>query len=435
MPKEIQMSTLQSNDYKLEWKNLSACNIGTAGTDSARGFPCLILHLSELGRYKDRHVRDIQEGAMQAHASAEKGAMLFAESTSGGEGNFFHDIAKSGYRNSKSSWYTVFIGWQEMPQYRMTPPKGWFPDSEEVRLMAELKCDVEQIYWRHVKLHDELRGSVTAFQREYPATFEEAFSSVDGKLIDPVVMINALNSVTQIDPNQPKILGVDPAGKGDRTALVMRQGFVIPWYEVYNRMDSVTLADIIIKIDQLHNLDHVFIDMGYGHGTYDVLTKERNFHKVSGVYFGGKPDNGRLYMNKRAEMAAHFQDWMGEGPDGMGGTAKIPDVEEFIKDIRMVPDLEFSGEGQKFKLAPKEEIKENLGKSPDIFDAAILTFAHQVRKLITHMMSAASSNPEQGSGLLITNNIFNQYAELTGGGAPPVNPNFPYYSFGTNQIG
>lgn len=431
MPEEIRMSTTQSNDYRLTWKNLSQVNVGTAGTDSARGYPCLFLELSELGRCKDRHVKDIQEGAMNAHAAAEPGNILAADSTSGGEGNYFHEIAKSGWKNSKSSWFTCFFGWHEMPEYRLVPPKGWYPDSEEVKLMKTLNADVQQIYWRHVKLHEKMRSNVTAFQREYPASFEEAFSSAENKLIDSVVMLNALNSMTEVDPTAAKILGVDPAGQGDRTALVLRQGYVITKYWVHNRMDAVTLAGIIQKIDQVENLDHVFIDMGYGHGTYDVLRK-LNFGKVTGVHFGStKVYDPLLYVNMRSEMAAKFQDWMGEGPDGMGGTARIPDTEEFQKDIKMIPDLQYSGEGQKFKLATKEEIKEELGKSPDIFDATILTFAHPVRtKKMLEGLLLSPNQPQQGN-LLVTNNVFQEMERMTGyGDSEAQNPHFNFYSFG-----
>ncbi|MBX9688669.1 MAG: hypothetical protein K2X27_18315, partial [Candidatus Obscuribacterales bacterium] len=341
MPPELRLETTQNNDDKLSWKNDSEIAVGTAGTDSARGFPCLDLHLSELGRCKDRHVKDIQEGAMNAHASAEPGAIMKAESTSGGEGNYFHEIAVSGYKKPDAHWFTAFFGWWEMPEYKMTPPKGWTPDSEEVKVMKAIQAEIdkrggtippislEQMYWRHVKLHDHMRGNVTGFQREYPATFEEAFSSAEGKLIDSVVLTNAIHSQTQIDKSQPLILGVDPAGKGDRTALVYRQGYVMARCEVFNKMDDVRLANIIL--DRFHSLgiDHVFIDMGYGHGTYHIL---RGLGiTITGVHFGSTPNDKRLYFNKRAEMAGLFQDWAEEGPDSVGGTARIVDHPELLR--------------------------------------------------------------------------------------------------------
>lgn len=426
MPPGMGHKATQLNDYKMALANLSEIVTGVAGTDAGRGFPCLILELSELGRYKARHVADIQEGAMQAHAAAERGAMILADSTSGGEGNYFHEIAKSGYRNPRSSWFTAFFGWHEMPDYRLPPPKGWVPDSEEVKVMQALQCDLEQIYWRHVVLHDKLRGNLTAFHREYPATFEEAFESAEGRLIDMVVLLNCLNSLTRPDPSQPLILGVDPAGQGDRTVLVLRQGFYMFDPLIYNKMDDVTLANIIEKVMGEKNVDHCFIDMGYGHGTYNIL-RSRGRRNITGVHFGATNclANKMLYFNKRAEMAGRFQDWCEEGPDGMGGTARLPDNPEFLRDIKMIPDLDYSGDQQKFKLATKEEIKADLGKSPDCFDAAILTFAETVQK--QGGGTSIISVPQQTS-MLETENAFRSLGQE--GGGVIINPNYRYYSFG-----
>lgn len=425
MPPGLKQETTKMNDYKMAWRNLSEIVTGVAGTDAGRGFPCLALELSELGRYKERHVRDIQEGAMQAHASAEPGAILVADSTSGGEGNFFHDIAKAGYKNPKSSWFTAFFGWHEMPEYRMTPPKGWVPDSEEVQLMKTLNASVEQIYWRNFKLHGQFRGDLSAFQREYPATFEEAFASAEGRLIDPVVLLNCINSLTMPDPSHPKILGVDPAGGGDRTVLTVRQGYYMHNPLIFNKMDDHTLTNIIVKIMDEQNIDHVCIDMGYGHGTYHNLRALKRFN-VTGIYFGATQCvvNKQLYSNMRTEMAAKFQDWCEEGPDGMGGTARLPNHDEFLRDIKMIPKLEFSGNAQKFVLATKEEIKAELGKSPDCFDSAILTFGVDVRP--KGINQAIIQTVQQNNSILVSENEFRQYGEP----GLQVNPHFNFYKFG-----
>lgn len=430
MPPELKRETTQNNDYKIVYKHLAELMVGTAGTDSGRGFPCLILQLSELGRYKDRHVRDVQEGAMQAHASSEPGAILAAESTSGGEGNYFHEIAKMGYRNPKAEWFTAFYGWHEMPEYRMKPPKGWAPDSEECRLMKAFGWDLEQTYWRNYKLHMQMRGNLSAFMREYPATFEEAFSSAEGRLIDSVVLINALNSLTVPDFSQPLVLGVDPAGQGDRTVLQLRRGFYMEDPLIFNKMDDYTLTNIILKLVDDRRVDHTFIDMGYGHGTYNNLVVGHSMRNITGVHFGAQPskENRLLYANKRTEMAARFQDWIEEGPDQMGGTARIPDNAEFLRDIRMIPDLEFSGQGQKFTLATKEDIKAELGKSPDCFDAAILTFAETVRP--KEFLNQTIQSAYQGSSLLSVENAFQAFGGAGESNGLIINPHARFYSFG-----
>lgn len=431
MPEEARLGEKKNNERKLELSNLSAITCGVAGTDSARGFPCLILQLTELGRMKDRHVKDIQEGAMNAHADAELGASLLVDSTSGGQGNYFHEVATLGWPYSKqkavSSWFTIFFGWNEMPQYRLPPPKGFAPEAEEEKLMRDYNLDIQQIYWRHYKLHQKMRGDITAFMREYPLTFEEAFSSAEGRLIDAVCLYNALEAQTQPDKSQPLVIGVDPAGDGDRTAIVIRQGYTILKHYVFNRMDAWTLTNICIKMMDQWKADHLFIDMGYGHGTYNNL-KGQGRRNVTGVHFGGSAANKKLYFNKRAEMAADFQDWMEEGPDGTGGLANIPDDKEFIRDINMIPKLAYDSGERVFKLPSKAEIKAELGKSPDIFDATILTFAYPVRtqRMINDTQEAYSQ--AQTSSLLTTQKTFDSLQD--GDGQATMNPNYRYYSFG-----
>lgn len=426
MPQELVVATKQNNDEAIEWNNLSKIGYGVAGEDSARGFPCLILHPSELGRYLDRHIQDFIEGAMNAHAAAEPGNMIFAESTSGGDGNYFADIAKAGWHNPRSSWFTAFFGWSEFPEYQLPVPKGFQPDTESIRLMDSEKLTLEQIYWRCVKLHEKMRGDVSAFQREFPRTFEEAFDSVEGRLIEAAILYNAIDSKTEEDRSAPLILGVDPAGTGDRTTLVFRRGWVIPRYDVHPKMDAATLAEIIKKLIDDGGVDHVFIDMGYGHGTYDILVKDGYGRFVTGVHFGGRARNPKMYFNRRSEMAGDFTDWISEGPDGRGGTARIPNSEEFLRDIRLIPKLVYTNE-RVFKLVSKEEIKAALKKSPDIFDGTILTFADRVRKKtgLPGIGGSYGEHPGQ-SDLLVTNQMFREFQQ--GDDSKP-NPNFRYFSF------
>ncbi|MBX9687080.1 MAG: hypothetical protein K2X27_10285, partial [Candidatus Obscuribacterales bacterium] len=82
-------------------------------------------------------------------------------------------------------------------------------------------------------------------------------------------------------------------------------------------------------------------------------------------------------------------------------------------------------------LATKEEIKELLGKSPDCFDAAILTFAHPVRSRRVGTDTAVGLSVQQPRSILTTVNDFNQFDPASQLWTPDsVNPNFPYFSFG-----
>ncbi|MDE2100170.1 MAG: hypothetical protein KGL39_23140 [Patescibacteria group bacterium] len=424
MPAELRTETTQNNDYKLAYKNLSECKVGTAGTDAARGFPCLIWQPSELGRCDVRQEKDLQEGALNSHASAEPGNMILPDSTSGGDDNWFAKIAKSGYKNPKSSWFTLFFGWPEFPNYRLPAPKDFEPDDEEARLMEAGLIDRDQAYWRHVKLYDKMDGNLSGFMREFPRTFEEAFQTPEGRLIDGVILSNACRSTTELNNQHPLIMGIDPAGEGDRTAFVYRRGWVIVGYERFDRMDDALCAQLIV--DRIHKkrVDHAFIDMGYGHGIFSFV-RSLNVQNITGVYFGSTAMNPMLYVDRRSEMAALFKNWISEGPGGMGGTAKIPNNPEFLADIRAIPKLEFTLKG-KFKLASKDEIKSNLKRSPDLFDATILTHAAPVANRNLILPDYAQPLPEQ-SDFLKTNAVFRQLGEGDTAQAP--NSNFKYFNY------
>ncbi|MDE1971106.1 MAG: hypothetical protein KGI50_06065, partial [Patescibacteria group bacterium] len=273
--------------------------------------------------------------------------------------------------------------------------------------------------------YEQMNGNVSGFMREFPMTFEEAFQSAEGKLIDSVILNNAILSPTVPDLSQPKILGVDPAGDGDRTALVYRQGYYMNDYETFNHMDAQTLANIILDRIDRKQVDHVFIDMGYGHGTYDIL---RGKCHITGVHFGGRANNPMLYEDKRSEMAGEFKDWMSEGPDSMGGTARISSKKEFIDDIRVIPELEFTTK-RKFKLAPKVEIKKELKRSPDLFDAGILTFAHPVRTRRHAMGTQGQFQQGERKSMLTTNQQFQDFQQADQAQTYKQNPNFQYYNY------
>lgn len=423
MPEDVKIPSKKDNEEVLYLSNESKAKVATAGSDGARGFPCRILQWSEVGRCTGKQVRDVQEGAMQTLATG-YGTIAIEESTSGGAGNYFHEKAMQG-RDPKERWRTAFFAWFEEPEYRIDPPKGWEPDEEERQLAKMFNLDWAQLYWRHSKIKSEFLGSVKAFNREYPSTFEMAFEAAGGKLIDYMAILKARkNILVTPDPLAPVVMGVDPAGKGDRTVIVIRQGNVIVKHWVYRTMEDSTLTGIVNRLMENWLVHTCFIDMGYGHATVSHLRDMGRFN-VIGIHFGGSASQPHLFGNKRAEMAYDLKVWMHQGVDDQGGLVKIPDDDEFCTDFTVIPDLEFKGSKGLFYLPPKEEIKDDLGKSTDIFDASILTFAFPVKSDKQRIITPASVGQ---TSLLQTEQTF---AKLHGAGSQDIiNPNFKYYTFG-----
>ncbi len=136
-------------------------------------------------------------------------------------------------------------------------------------------------------------------------------------------------------------------------------------------MDQMRLAGIVATLIDEKHVDRCFMDWGMGHGTIDRL-HERGYGKVvEGVNFGGSADDS-LYMNKRAEMGHAFDAWL------RNGQVNLPNDNDMAADISSIPSPEITS-GGKLKFPSKDEIRKTSGRSPDIWDSLVLTFAYPVR--------------------------------------------------------
>ena len=165
----------------------------------------------------------------------------------------------------------------------------------------------------------------------------------------------------------PRVLGVDCARFGDdATAMVERQGLVcLPFTKLRNAR-SEEIGGRILRAIADRALAAVFIDSAMSAGPVDycrLLGQE-----LTVVEFGGsalKPQ----YANRRAEMAYEACDYIKAG-------AHIPNDPEFIQEA-CAHTYTFNSSGQ-ILIEPKDLVKKKIGRSPDKFDAYILTHAAPV---------------------------------------------------------
>lgn len=432
LPREMWTKPRKDNDDELYLENESLMKVATAGSDGARGFPCRMLEASEVGRYTTRQAKDYTEGALQTLASG-KDTIGIEESTSGGYGNYFHEKALAGWDtnrncpNRKERWWTLFYGWNEEPEYRLEPFKDWEPNDEEKTLQAIYSLRNDQLFWRYDKIRNEFRGSVSAFNREYPISFDSAFEDASGTLFDSIAVHLARKNRISPPDGAPGVLGVDPAGGGNRTAAVLRKSTVVPRYWTTRESDDSATAAWIIRLMNEEQIHTCIIDMGYGHGIYSIL-RNLGMWNVIGIWANAKASRPELYVNQRTELAAKAKAWMHEGADSKGGVASIPDDDQFCSELRMIPDLEFNSSKGAFFLPSKQDIKENLGndESPDLFDAFTLTFGYEV-KPNEHFQQMVRGSQEPRI-LSQTDRYFRELQEEGEGGK--INPNARFHSIG-----
>ena len=365
-PEMVRPELLQANRKTLQFANRSKYVVGTAGSkNTGRGLTIQLFHGSEVAFYENTD--EIQTGVLQTIADL-PGTEIILESTANGVGNYFHQMCMDAVKG-RGVFQIIFVPWYWQDEYRMDPPRDWVPSQEEYQIQKQFDLDLAQLYWRNQKIV-ELKTE-WKFKQEYPFTINEAFQSSGNSLISSESVIAARKSDIK-DDVAPLVMGVDPGRKNDRTVILFRRGREIVEIKTYDEMNEMRLAGIIGNYIDQRNVKKCFIDYGQGYGTIDRLRELGYDREVTGVYFNQEPMNPDLYRNKRTEMAFLLRDWLLEGG------VNIPDSDEFEVDLMSIPDADVDSRGLYF-LAPKDKIRETTGRSPDLFDAACLTFAAPVK--------------------------------------------------------
>lgn len=395
------------NSQALEFDKLeSSYQVATAGAKGAgRSATLTNVHGSEVAFWEngEEHLK----GLFQAVALAPETEIIL-ESTANGYGNIFQkqwEMASKG----ESDFIAIFVPWFVSREYRRKLPEDFaldgnpenVPEGEltEVEYQQAFKLDDEQMYWRRRKII-ELGGGEEgfySFTQEYPATPDEAFQKSNmGSLLSRRSVVKARKSA--VATPGALIIGVDPAGDGensDRTTILRRRTCRIFGVERYNTMTVPQIARRIHAIIKAEHPARVFIDVGgLGIGIYHALMEmEGTAGIVVPVNFGEAAMNALDYANRKAEMAWALKEWI----EDVGG-ANIPDEEDVAADFLATPPDD-PDSNQRRRLKPKKWVRKHFGKSTDIFDAAILTFAEPIAGHINKIGNAtADFDPLSGFG-------------------------------------
>lgn len=173
--------------------------------------------------------------------------------------------------------------------------------------------------------------------------------------------------------DSPLIIGVDVARFGDdKTVFCYRQGRYCFKITSFAHLSTVDIANrITADIRELHPA-RVFIDVGgVGGGVYDILADRGLAKVVRGINFGSKSIYDDRYANKRAEMWGEANEWIkSELP------VQLPNDDELFDDLCSV-NKKYDNKGR-LMLESKDDVKKQIGRSPDKADAFVLTFAAPV---------------------------------------------------------
>lgn len=176
----------------------------------------------------------------------------------------------------------------------------------------------------------------------------------------------------------PCAVGVDVARFGDdQSVIYTRIGRDARTFtpKRFKKVDTVQLAAVVVAhINELVLKGFrptTFIDGGgVGGGVIDRI-RQLGYNVIE-VQFGGKANDPRKYLNKRAEMWGKMRDWLEVGC--------IDKNEMLITDLTSV-EYCFTNADQ-IQLERKEDMKRRGLASPDEADALALTFAQDIPAFI-----------------------------------------------------
>lgn len=379
-PVLVRPETGAANAKELSFAKLdSGYKVATAGSQAVgRSDTIQLFHGSEVAFWPnaDAHFAGIMQAVADAHETE-----VILESTANGIGNTFHSLWKAAERGD-SEFEAIFIPWYWHEEYQRPAPEDWSPPQAWDEYAKLYGLTREQTYWAFLKNRelsviagggpDEINWK---FQQEYPANADEAFQTSGAEaFIPPAVVLKARK--TKVTGYGPMIIGVDPArGGGDKTGIIDRQGRRLGG-NICKRIDHNDLMAVAGEVQRavksLQPAKVVVDTTGLGAGLYDRL-RELLGDRVEGVNFGARAYDSDAYANRRAEMWDLMRQWF-DDPAGV----QIPDSDELQGDLcapmRGKGATHFRSNGQ-LVLEEKDHIKERLSFSPDLGDAAALTFA------------------------------------------------------------
>ena len=199
LPEDIKPERKKSNAKELVFNNEqgtgldSRMKVMTAGGKGiGRSDTFTALHLSELA-FWEGDKKNTMIGLLQAVPNTPD-SMIIIESTANGYEYFkeMWDRAVAG----ESDFYPLFIGWNELKEYRM-PYTGFDLTQEERELKEQYNLTLEQLTWRRWCIKNNCSGDINQFKQEYPICPEEAFLSTGNCYFNKENIINRINTAPE----------------------------------------------------------------------------------------------------------------------------------------------------------------------------------------------------------------------------------------------
>lgn len=378
LPQGLKFPLIKNTERAMTLENGSSYTVGTAGSAQiGRGMTVHLFHGSEVAFYENAD--ELSVGLMQTVADVNGTEMIF-ESTANGPGNFFYDLCMGAIAN-KNGFELIFIPWYWQEEYKdtipLSPSELTTKEAQYYEAYQKDGLTLHHLAWRRRKIA-AFGDKEWKFIQEYPFNVDEAFVKAEGRFFDLAKVYAAKGRPVVVSDLAPLIIGVDQGRTGDDTKIRRRQGNKLFPIETISADDGqerdMRLAGRLARIIEYEKPDKIFIDTTNEHGALDRLHELGYIKIVKGVHFGEKAIDSERCRNKRTEMYIDFREWFEDS------TASIPDGEQrFMSEVGAIPEEKETSNCVKY-LVSKDDIKKDLGWSPDELDATVLTFAYPVKK-------------------------------------------------------
>jgi hypothetical protein len=194
----------------------------------------------------------------------------------------------------------------------------------------------------------------------------------------PPSAINAMLGVTDIEAaqgrematrellNAERRIGIDVARFGDdRSFIARRQGLqALEGYTLRNATGPDIAAKVAMVSHEWGGADQIFLDTtgGYGGSPEDAM-RQGGFKPIPVNFSSGASDD--KFFNLRSQILWSFADWVKRG-------GCLPKSQTLAKELLAIT---YTFQNGKIRIVEKDQMKKDLGFSPDEVDAYATTFA------------------------------------------------------------
>lgn len=247
-----------------------------------------------------------------------------------------------------SNWLTQYVKNNNIPVITAKTSDNKKITQQEIELMK--KASIDENSWRREFYGDEVDDETA------------------GVLFSSRLLSNAQNSLQR--NNNGYAIGIDCSGLGkDSNVIIVRnQNEILDIVEkkIASNAELCSTVRGLIMTHGKANLSHIAIDEAYGLDLHERLSDAGI--NATLVPFGGRAKNS-AYANQRAEMYINMKKGIEEY--GLKGI-----TDELSRELHATKYI--LNNNNKIQLIPKDEIKLNIGRSPDFADALALTYIQDI---------------------------------------------------------